>query len=65
VSEYVDHAVSGANGRGKRPYFDRLLKGAPRIRRYRDMVGRSPWPFTPNSDASCIVHRYLSAADVC
>jgi DNA invertase Pin-like site-specific DNA recombinase len=30
VGEFVDHAISGANGRDKRPQFDRLLKGAAR-----------------------------------
>ena len=30
VVEFVDHAVSGAKGRDKRPEFDRLLKGVAR-----------------------------------
>ncbi|MGF6758254.1 DNA invertase Pin-like site-specific DNA recombinase [Paraburkholderia sp. GAS42] len=30
VAEYVDHAVSGAKGRDKRPDFDRMLKSANR-----------------------------------
>src|SRR5262245_35385084 len=30
VAELVDHAVSGAKGRDKRPKFDRLLKGVAR-----------------------------------
>jgi len=30
AGEFVDHAISGANGRDKRPQFDRLLKGATR-----------------------------------
>jgi DNA invertase Pin-like site-specific DNA recombinase len=32
VEEYVDHGVSGAKGRDKRPAFDRLLKDATRRR---------------------------------
>src|SRR4029077_1000226 len=27
---YIDHGISGANGRDKRPGFDRMLKGASR-----------------------------------
>jgi DNA invertase Pin-like site-specific DNA recombinase len=30
VGEYVDHGISGAKGRDKRPEFDRLLKDATR-----------------------------------
>lgn len=30
VAEYVDHAISGAKGRDKRPQFDALLKAANR-----------------------------------
>ena len=30
VAEFVDHAVSGAKGRDRRPEFDRLLKGVAR-----------------------------------
>jgi DNA invertase Pin-like site-specific DNA recombinase len=30
VGEFIDHAVSGAKGREKRPAFDRLLKAAAR-----------------------------------
>mgnify|MGYP003973768937 FL=1 len=30
VAEYVDHGISGAKGREKRPQFDALLKGATR-----------------------------------
>src|SRR4051812_27678627 len=30
VGEFVDHAISGAKGRDKRPAFDRLLKAAER-----------------------------------
>lgn len=30
VDEYVDHGISGANGRDKRPEFDRLLKDVTR-----------------------------------
>jgi DNA invertase Pin-like site-specific DNA recombinase len=30
VEEYVDHGISGAKGRDKRPAFDRLLKDATR-----------------------------------
>ena len=30
AGEYVDHGISGAKGRGKRPEFDRLIKGATR-----------------------------------
>ena len=30
VGEYVDHGISGAKGRDKRPAFDRLLKDATR-----------------------------------
>ena len=30
VDQYVDHGVSGAKGRDKRPEFDRLLKNATR-----------------------------------
>ena len=30
VGEYVDHGISGAKGRDKRPAFDRLLKAAAR-----------------------------------
>jgi DNA invertase Pin-like site-specific DNA recombinase len=30
VDEYVDHGVSGAKGRDKRPEFDRMLKDAAR-----------------------------------
>ena len=30
VDEYVDHGISGAKGRDKRPEFDRLLKAANR-----------------------------------
>jgi DNA invertase Pin-like site-specific DNA recombinase len=36
VGEYVDHAVSGANGRDRRPEFDNLLKAA--VRREFDVV---------------------------
>jgi len=32
VEEYVDHGISGAKGRDKRPAFDRLLKDATRRR---------------------------------
>jgi DNA invertase Pin-like site-specific DNA recombinase len=32
VEEYVDHGISGARGRDKRPAFDRLLKDATRRR---------------------------------
>jgi DNA invertase Pin-like site-specific DNA recombinase len=32
VEEYVDHGISGAKGRGKRPAFDRLMKDATRRR---------------------------------
>lgn len=28
--EYIDHGISGAKGRGKRPAFDRMLKAAAR-----------------------------------
>lgn len=30
VDEFIDHAISGAKGRDKRPAFDRLLKAAAR-----------------------------------
>src|SRR4051812_33385995 len=30
VKEFVDHAISGARGRDKRPGFERLLKAAAR-----------------------------------
>jgi DNA invertase Pin-like site-specific DNA recombinase len=30
VEEFIDHAISGAKGRDKRPAFDRLLKAAAR-----------------------------------
>ena len=30
VGEYVDHGISGAKGREKRPEFDRMLKDATR-----------------------------------
>jgi DNA invertase Pin-like site-specific DNA recombinase len=30
VEEYVDHGISGAKGRDKRPAFDRLMKDATR-----------------------------------
>ncbi len=36
VAEYVDHGISGAKGRDKRPQFDALCKGA--IRREFDIV---------------------------
>lgn len=36
VAEYVDHGISGAKGRDKRPQFDALLKGV--TRREFDMV---------------------------
>jgi DNA invertase Pin-like site-specific DNA recombinase len=36
VAEYVDHGVSGAKGRDKRPQFDALCKGA--VRREFDVV---------------------------
>jgi len=36
VAEYVDHGVSGAKGRDKRPQFDALCKGA--VRREFDIV---------------------------
>jgi DNA invertase Pin-like site-specific DNA recombinase len=29
AGEYVDHGISGAKGRGKRPEFDRLIKAPP------------------------------------
>jgi hypothetical protein len=53
VEEYVDHGISGANGRNKRPAFDRLLKDA--IRRRFDIImawsvdrlGRSLQDFEP------------------
>ena len=32
VEEYVDHGISGAKGRDKRPAFDRLMKDATRRR---------------------------------
>ena len=32
VEEYIDHGVSGAKGRDKRPAFDRLMKDATRRR---------------------------------
>jgi DNA invertase Pin-like site-specific DNA recombinase len=32
VDEYVDHGISGAKGRDKRPAFDRLMKDATRRR---------------------------------
>jgi DNA invertase Pin-like site-specific DNA recombinase len=32
VEEYVDHGISGAKGRDKRPAFDHLLKDAARRR---------------------------------
>jgi len=32
VEEYIDHGISGAKGRDKRPTFDRLMKDAPRRR---------------------------------
>jgi DNA invertase Pin-like site-specific DNA recombinase len=48
VDQYVDHGVSGAKGRDKRPEFDRLLKDATR-REFDvlmawsvDRLGRSP-----------------------
>jgi DNA invertase Pin-like site-specific DNA recombinase len=47
VEEYVDHGISGAKGRDKRPAFDRLMKDATR-RRFQvvmawsvDRLGRS------------------------
>ncbi len=36
ISEYVDHGVSGAKGRDKRPEFDALCKGA--VRREFDVI---------------------------
>jgi DNA invertase Pin-like site-specific DNA recombinase len=36
AEEYVDHAISGANGREKRPAFDRMLKTA--MRREFDLI---------------------------
>ena len=36
VAEYEDHAISGAKGRGQRPAFDRMLKGA--VRREFDVI---------------------------
>src|SRR5919106_5674133 len=33
VEEYVDHGISGANGRDQRPVFDRLMKDAIRAAR--------------------------------
>ena len=47
VEEYVDHGISGANVRDKRPAFDRLLKDATRRRSHIimawsvDRLGRS------------------------
>lgn len=36
VSEYIDHGISGAKGRDKRPQFDALIKGA--VRREFDVI---------------------------
>lgn len=36
VAEFIDHGVSGANGRDKRPQFDQLIKGA--VRRDYDVI---------------------------
>jgi len=36
AKEYVDHAISGANGREKRPAFERMLKAA--MRREFDLI---------------------------
>jgi DNA invertase Pin-like site-specific DNA recombinase len=40
VDEYVDHGISGAKGRDKRPAFDRLMKDATR-RRFDIIMARS------------------------
>jgi DNA invertase Pin-like site-specific DNA recombinase len=41
VGEFIDHAISGAKGRDKRPAFDQLLKAA--ARHESTLSPRGPW----------------------